>query len=69
MYKRQRQWAEGEGLGRPVYAAIAEGPSHDVTFTATVSVDGTLLATGQGRSKKAAEVQAACAALEDHDDA
>ena len=66
---RLRQWAEGEGLGRPVYAAIAEGPSHDVTFTATVSVDGTLLATGQGRSKKAAEVQAACAALEGRCDA
>ena len=40
-----------------------EGPDHDKTFTVEVTLDGKVLAAGTGRSKKAAEQQAACAAL------
>ena len=59
-----RQWADGEGLDVPTYEVSARGPSHDVTFVATVSVGGRVLASGEGRSKKAAETRAAEAALE-----
>ena len=40
-----------------------EGPDHDKTFTAEVSCNGKKLATGIGKSKKAAEMQAAQKAL------
>jgi ribonuclease-3 len=66
---RLRQWSEATGLGSPVYDVVPEGPSHDVTFTATVSVNGVLLASGQGRSKKSAEVEAAEAAWKGRTDA
>ena len=46
------------------YIIIDEsGPDHDKTFTAEVRVDGRLLATGSGKSKKLAEMQAAQRAL------
>ena len=61
---RLRQWSESKGHGTPTYAVTSDGPSHDVTFTATVSVAGDELATGHGRSKKAAEIQAAQIAVE-----
>ena len=41
-----------------------EGPDHDKTFTAEVSCNGKKLAIGIGKSKKAAEMQAAQRALE-----
>jgi ribonuclease-3 len=40
-----------------------EGPDHDRTFFAEVIVDGTALAKGSGRTRKAAEAQSAIAAL------
>ena len=40
------------------------GPDHDKTFTAEVECDGKKLASGVGRSKKAAEMEAARKALE-----
>ncbi|MBR3613978.1 MAG: ribonuclease III [Clostridia bacterium] len=40
------------------------GPDHDKTFTAEVECDGKKLATGIGRSKKAAEMEAARKAIE-----
>ncbi|MCI9062984.1 MAG: ribonuclease III [Clostridia bacterium] len=40
------------------------GPDHDKSFDAEVSCDGKILATGQGRSKKLAEMEAAKNALE-----
>ncbi len=40
-----------------------EGPDHDKIFTAEVSCNGKKLATGIGKSKKAAEMQAAQKAL------
>ena len=40
------------------------GPDHDKTFTAEVECDGRKLASGTGRSKKAAEMEAARKAIE-----
>ena len=48
-----------------VYKIIkTHGPDHDKTFTAQVSCDGKTLATGEGKTKKQAEMQAAQKALE-----
>lgn len=41
-----------------------EGPDHDKKFTARVSCNGEILATGEGKTKKAAEMQAAKKALQ-----
>lgn len=41
-----------------------EGPDHDKKFVAQVSCDGKILANGEGKSKKLAEMQAAHHALE-----
>jgi len=41
-----------------------EGPDHDKTFTAEVECNGKKLATGIGRSKKGAEMEAARKAME-----
>ena len=40
------------------------GPDHEKTFTAEVECDGKKLATGTGKSKKLAEMEAARKALE-----
>lgn len=53
------------GAGVPSYDTTGEGPDHERTFTATVTVQGTVRGTGTGRTKKAAEQMAATAA---HDD-
>ena len=45
--------------GDPVYASEAEGPAHDQTFHATVTVGGTVRGKGTGHTKKEAEHQAA----------
>ncbi len=41
-----------------------KGPDHDKTFMVQVSCDGKILATGEGKTKKQAEMQAAQKALE-----
>ncbi len=47
------------------YEIIKEsGPDHDKIFTAEVKCNGRILATGEGKSKKIAEMQAAKQALE-----
>ena len=51
------------GLGTPSFGAEAEGPPHDRTFRAQVTVGGEVLGQGEGRSKKDAERAAAEAAL------
>ena len=43
-----------------------EGPDHDKMFTAEVECDGKKLASGMGRSKKAAEMEAARQALKNY---
>jgi len=48
----------------PVYQLIStEGPDHDRDFMCAVLHDGVELARGSGKSKKAAESEAALAAL------
>lgn len=48
----------------PVYKVTGEsGPGHNLTFTVSVSVEGKVLGTGQGSSKKNAEQEAAKEAL------
>jgi ribonuclease-3 len=64
-----RQWAEATGRGTPTYDVVAEGPSHNVTFTATVRVGDAIVLTGEGRSKKSAESRAARTAWRAHFDA
>ncbi len=47
------------------YTVIKEtGPDHDKIFTVKVEADGKELATGEGRTKKHAEMEAAKKALE-----
>jgi ribonuclease-3 len=56
-----------QGLGReaPTYRVCEEsGPDHDKTFTVEVLIGGEVAARGTGRSKKAAELEAARRALE-----
>jgi ribonuclease-3 len=48
---------------QPVYEITHDGPDHDRTFFATLSVDGQVLATADGRSRKLAETNAAIKAL------
>lgn len=47
----------------PEYRESHDGPPHARTFTSTVQVSGEVLGTGTGPSKKAAQQQAAAAAL------
>jgi ribonuclease-3 len=50
------------GLGAPSYQVEDDGPDHAKTFTAAVALAGTVLGRGHGRTKKAAEQEAAEAA-------
>jgi len=50
------------GLGPPGYLVEDEGPDHAKTFTAVVLLAGTVYGKGSGRTKKAAEQEAAEAA-------
>ncbi|WP_456973549.1 ribonuclease III [Geodermatophilus sp. SYSU D00815] len=50
------------GLGPPSYLVEDDGPDHAKTFTAAVLLAGTVYGTGSGRTKKAAEQEAAEAA-------
>ncbi len=61
---RLRQWADAQGLGEPLYDVESEGPAHATTFQASVVIDGRVRGVGHGRSKKAAEAEAARAAFE-----
>lgn len=49
-------------LGTPKYEATGQGPDHQRVFTATAVVDGEIMGTGSGSSKKTAEHEAAQAA-------
>ncbi|MBB3158504.1 ribonuclease-3 [Microbacterium proteolyticum] len=58
--------AARQGLRAPVYAVQATGPDHDRRFTASVTV-GDLVTTGDGSSKKQAEMAAALTAWRELD--
>jgi ribonuclease-3 len=54
------------GLRAPSYRVTGtEGPAHEAVFEVEVSVEGTILNRGSGRSKRAAEREAAQQALSD----
>jgi ribonuclease-3 len=58
-----QELAQGRGLPLPEYSVIDEvGPDHDKTFIIEVKV-GSLVARGEGSSKKEAQQQAANHAL------
>ena len=59
---RLQERLAADGL-RPEYVVSDEGPDHAKVFSATVSVEGRRLGTGEGRSKKEAQQEAARSAL------
>lgn len=60
-----QELVQAQGRPAPVYNLVeATGPDHDRQFTVEILVEGEALGTGQGKSKKAAESQAARAAWE-----
>lgn len=54
-----QELAAQRGLGLPVYAISDNGPDHSKVFTATVLLADEPIATGEGTSKKQAEMAAA----------
>ena len=63
-YKSRLQEHLAQEGTRPGYRLTEAGPDHEKRFTAVVSVDGTDLGTGTGRSKREAQQSAARQALE-----
>ena len=62
---RLQEKAVRDGDGTPRYVVVGSGPDHDRAYVAEVFLGGTLAGTGEGRSKKDAEQQAARAAWEE----
>lgn len=60
--------AQKLGLGRPEFKTERTGPEHEPSFLSDVLVDGEVLGTGQGGSKRTAEKNAAVEALAALDD-
>jgi len=59
------EYAQGLGILSPVYKVVNEdGPEHRKRFEIEVCIDGRMLGIGYGRSKKAAQQQAARMAME-----
>jgi ribonuclease III len=52
----------GSGMNAPVYDISEQGPDHEKQFFATVSVGGSVIGAGEGRSKRKAEQSAAAVA-------
>jgi ribonuclease-3 len=52
-----------QGKAAPVYQTSHEGPDHDRTFFANLIIDGIVVASASGRSRKQAETNAAIKAL------
>ena len=57
-----QELTSARGLGVPRYEVSADGPDHDRRFTAVVYVGGEAYGKGEGKSKKAAETDAAAQA-------
>ncbi len=59
-----QEWTQNKKLGTPNYAVLeAEGPAHEPAFKIEVQVTGFAPATGNGSSKRAAQMKAAKAFL------
>ena len=55
-----QEFVQGEKKSTPVYRLVGDtGPDHNKRFMAEVLIDGEIQGKGMGKSKKAAEVQAA----------
>ena len=52
-----------QGKAVPVYQTTHDGPDHDRTFFANLLIDGQVIASASGRSRKQAETNAAIKAL------
>jgi len=52
-----------QGKSIPIYQTTHEGPDHDRTFFANLILDGQVIASASGRSRKQAETNAAIKAL------
>jgi ribonuclease-3 len=63
-YKTRLQELAARAGHRPAYTVEGTGPDHDRRFAAIVAVDGIDYGTGEGRSKKEAEQEAARVALD-----
>jgi ribonuclease III len=61
---RLQEKAVRDGEGPPRYVVVGSGPDHDRAYVAEVYLGGTRRGTGEGRSKKDAEQEAARAAWE-----
>lgn len=61
---RLQELAARLGLGSPHFDTDGDGPDHARTFTSTVIVGGAPRGTGTGRTKKAAEQEAAREAID-----
>ena len=59
-----QELAAGQSLGVPEYRITEDGPDHAKTFAASVVFSGEVRGTGNGRTKKEAEQQAAAAAYQ-----
>lgn len=62
-YKTRLQEHLAQHSQRPEYSVEGTGPDHDRSFAALVTVEGEVLGSGRGRSKKSAEQEAAREAL------
>lgn len=59
-----QEWAQGQGLPLPCYTEESRtGPDHAPRFITRVTIDGRLMAEGEGTSKRQAEQAAATAML------
>lgn len=59
-----QEWAQARGLPLPAYRVLeTQGPAHNPLFNVEVRVEGYVPGTGSGRSKRAAEQEAAAALL------
>ena len=55
-----QEYTQGIDKKTPVYRLVEEkGPAHKKTFTVEVSYQGKIISTGEGKSKKDAEQNAA----------
>lgn len=54
---------QGLGLGAVTYETESEGPDHDLEFHSKAIISGKVLGEGDAKSRKAAETEAAIAAL------
>lgn len=60
-----QEFVQGQGKQTPVYRVVeVVGPDHDRQFTAEILIEGETLGIGKGKSKRAAESQAAKVAWE-----